>query len=235
MNAQKKKIYLKLISMCAEAQIPEPTLTAFSGLKGSKYKGDLLVVGRAVNGWIKSWVPKEGRNTATQDKMFSKLDKWDADGMNWVWDQEGSTTEYNTRRSAFWRVIKQVTLAKGIAPTEEHWSTSIAWTNLYKFSNGNKGNPSGPLCRLQFEDCKAILVDEIKQLRPKVVLFLAGTHWVTPFISQLKTVEKLATKATYLEERGTLAVDGHSCRYIITPHPQGKPESVIVDEILKAW
>jgi|GEM_PF-5099157 hypothetical protein len=41
------------------AILPDVPVTAFMAMVGNEYKGELMVVGRAVNGWTRGWRPQE--------------------------------------------------------------------------------------------------------------------------------------------------------------------------------
>lgn len=77
-------------------------LTAFSPVRGDLYKGDLMVVGRAVNGWGNGWLADEAKEPSKRRSIIDQVKStaWAVDccPMSWVrrdWDQryicEGET------------------------------------------------------------------------------------------------------------------------------------------------
>ena len=121
-------------------------LTACGAAVGSRWAGELLICGRAVNGWEEEpWFAHHANKSEVRHDLASRaLAGWTADPcpMRWVTDLWHHQTEYNTARSAFWRVVQAVTTGLGIAnKTEELWSSHIAWTNLYRVAPHAGGNP----------------------------------------------------------------------------------------------
>jgi len=149
--------YIDLIKRCYDLRdsYPETELTAFWGRKGMHANGDLMVVGRAVNGWDDlMWNKNELRTpeeihprVVTARQSAESTDKCPMQWVNDCWrcNKIGS---YNTARSPFWRVIRRVALELGVAKSEEQWPSYIQWTNLYKISPKVTGNPSNGLCEL---------------------------------------------------------------------------------------
>ena len=78
--------------------------------------------------------------------------------MAWVTERWGATNCYNTKKSAFWRVIKQVTQSLMADANCKDWSSRLVWSNLYKVSPGKGGNPGPTLCNVQLCGCKEVLV-----------------------------------------------------------------------------
>ena len=111
---------------------PEVPLVPFWPLHGGAYTGDLLVIGRSVNGWIEDWTAGELAQPRVRAEAMARL-RLDAepsgvDRMAWVSDLWGATDGYNTRRSAFWRVLADLTAGFD----DPNWPGRLAWTNLYK-------------------------------------------------------------------------------------------------------
>lgn len=178
---------------------------------GTLFKQGLLVVGRATHGWIE---PKDVNELI--DSLF------DEEPLRWVEESAGNDKDYNTRRSAFWRVIKGV--AEALYP--DGWFQNIAWSNLCKVAP-QAGNPNNSLYYAQLEDCQKILEAEIKILSPKAVLLFTGYNWAKDFLVYLNDgVEP--------HPMTTAAWDRYECKvflikgtyYILTEHPQGKKEAV---------
>lgn len=144
-------------------------LTGFMAMIGERYKGELFVVGRSVNDWTtyinaKNLSTREKRNAVIRG-IEKSVTKGDYRPMMWVTGQWGSTTGYNSRKSAFWRVIRCAVGELGIADVESpEWPSHLIWSNLYKFSPAKpkRGNPSTTLCDIQFAGCKALFLEELR-------------------------------------------------------------------------
>ncbi len=181
-----------------------------------KDKQGILFVGKSVNGWV--------TNDKNVDNLFDK-DNPDriferSDQMKWVNNLSGNKNGYNTKKSAFWRVIKKIT--EQYYPSE--WYSNIAWTNLYKISPWEGGNPNSELIKKQEKYCIEILKSEINAISPKFVIFLTS-GWETVFINSIqreKVNQNILTKKW--GKYKTSLIEINKIKYIISHHPQGKKE-----------
>ena len=196
--------------------------TKFCAMCGSLFPIEanqgLLMVGRATNGWIE---PKDVNELI--DSLF------DEEPLRWVEESAGNDKEYNTRRSAFWRVIKGV--AEAFYP--DGWFQNICWSNLCKAAP-QAGNPNNSLYYAQLEDCQKILEAEIKILSPKAVLLFTGYNWAKDFLVYFNDgIEpQPTTTATWSRyECKVFLIKG--TYYILTEHPQGKKEAVHKETLKK--
>jgi hypothetical protein len=154
-------------------------LTAFASMKGERFVGGLMVVGRAPNRWAPCFTPNDLRASAVLNLIVDKTlqsSKGENDKcpMLWVsdlWGNKGNREDretYNTAKSAFWRVTRAVAGALGVADTDKpSWPTYLAWSNLYRVAPHSGGNPSASLCRAQKADCIDLLEAEIAEWMPK--------------------------------------------------------------------
>lgn len=181
----------------------------------------ILFVGRATNGWVTDSEELEelfGNDEKTA--IFNRKDQ-----MQWAEERKG----YNTQKSAFWRVIRQV----AVSCYPDNWSSFIAWSNLYKVSPYQGGNPDNSLKAAQEKVCCEILKKEIEILSPEFVIFLTGKSWAENFILYLN--EHQPTKSIAREEW-----DKYVCKlyqinntyYILSEHPERKKEEEHVKSIL---
>lgn len=199
-------------------------LCGFVGLKGTNFAGELLVVGRAVNSWGQGWTADELLEEATLNRVATEMFNNDA-LLTWVSDQWGSKVEYNTRRSAFWRVIREVVQELSLANVENaSWPSHIAWSNLYKISPFVGRNPSEVLADTQFPNCAGILKAEIKALTPRRILFLTGLNWAQRFLKELDF--RPASSVDYPVEASGHIFSGS--QVVVLPHPERKPGRPIV-------
>lgn len=105
------------------------------------------------------------------DRIFARNDQ-----IEWVNNLSGNTKGYNTRKSAFWRLIKKV----AITYYPDKWYSNNAWTNLYKIAPWKDCNPSRKLQNAQRKYCFELLKNEIEILSPKYVIMLTS-GWEWPF------------------------------------------------------
>jgi hypothetical protein len=201
---------------------------------GRSYDGGLMVVGRAVNGWIKGILPDD-LSRASEVTRYAQLvqDSVNGDGrcpMLWVTDGWGATEGYSTKRSAFWRAIRRVVKGLGLEDVQQaSWPSHLVWSNLYKVSPADGGNPSKLLREVQFPGCAKLLNLELRTYQPDRVLFLTGVDWADPFLEEAKLQKGEGYQ--YVERVG----DVHGARFVIAVHPQGKFEAVWAHEVVTAF
>ena len=190
-------------------------------------RSGIMFVGRSTNSWLTTCEDVNVLFGNTEDSIFNCPDQ-----MKWVedlWDNK-KKGDYNTARSAFWRVIKAVT--KTFHPGT--WYSHVAWSNVYKISPDSGGNPNNKLCNAQLEDCKKILETEIKTLSPKTVVMFTGEYWSMPFLRYLNGESEVTSICTE-------SWDGYECKvyqiggttFIVTEHPQGKKENSHKQALIK--
>jgi hypothetical protein len=210
-----------LYNSLLEKNISEKDIYTFCMQWGNQFpqeeKSGILFVGKATNGWITNSKNIELLFGETEKRVFARGDQ-----MKWVGKLENNVKGYNTRKSAFWRIIKKVAEHKN---GKNEWFNKIAWSNLYKLSF-EKGNPNEKLKKNQIEICKKILDAEIKILNPKYVIFLTS-EWEKEFITYL-TKDKKQENYKSLKWGKNYKTEGFivdNLNYIISVHPQGKNEN----------
>jgi hypothetical protein len=210
---------------------------------GAAYAGDLMIVGRAINGSDKKgWTPVQLGQRELREEMVSNTladAQPPADGtciLAWVSKMWGSHGEYNTATSAFWRVARGLVADLSTnSDASVPWTSSLVWSNLYKIAPRAGGNPSEKLVRLQVEACRMLLADEIIRFRPKNLVFLTG-WWAEPFLSlPMLDNQAMSDKPQYIHRKGLLRIDGETIgRYVVADHPQGKKEQILIQNALEA-
>ena len=221
-----KRLYAELINDLSIKRVDynENKLTIFSASAGTAYSGKIMIVGRAVNGWIHNLDPSS--DAEVQQCIRSVQNAIETENLDWVKAQWGSYEKYNTRKSAFWRLSKAISAV--VNPDIAFHTDSIVWTNLYKAAKEEGGNPSGRLINVEFQLCKQILDAEIAFYKPTNIVFLTGLGWATPFLANATKIAR-DTNWEYVEQVGTY----QGCKYIVGQHPQGKNESLHLYEIIR--
>ncbi len=102
-------MFERLLAGVAAATDPDVPLVPFWPLRGAAYDGELLVIGRSVNGWVEDWTARQLGDPAQRrlavDVLRRDAEPVAGDRMAWVTDLWGASRGYNTRKSAFWRVL----------------------------------------------------------------------------------------------------------------------------------
>lgn len=209
-------------------------LAVFWPMVGARYTGELMVVGRAVNGWIDSARTSElGDEAVTAAATAAARRTSEGSGgcpMRWVteaWGRGGG--KYSTARSAFWRLTRRVlALVDADSRSDPLWASRLAWSNLAKLAPCLGGNPGGQLLELQRRLGPRLLAEEIAELEPKRILVLAGEWWFEPFGAALGLL--------FDGQGGRVqsVIDPAGRLWVVAPHPQGKPRALL-DEVVEAF
>jgi len=216
----------------------------FLAMEGSRYQRELMVVGRAVNGWGCGFVARDLQNPAAANAFANQvLAGVNGSGprpMLWVTDhwQNAARDQYNSARSAFWRVIREVTSLLGVAdPEDPAWPSHLVWSNLYKVSPNGAGNPNSRLAEVQLPGCIKLLDLELATYQPRRLLFLTGRDWAEPFLGPLGFCPASNPDTRWVEAAGTVTHAGSSetTMVVVAKHPQCKPEGDWVREVVGAF
>ena len=217
----------------------EQKLVGFLAMKGARYNGKLMVVGRAGNGGFADGIALSALASPSECVPHSRevLKKSNGDGacpMQWV-------NERRKDNSAFWRVIRQVVERLDIVGGEDFdntWPSHLVWSNLYKVSPAEEGNPGVRLCSVQWEGCKKLLEHEIKTYKPVRLLFLTGweeKYGAEAFLDFLPEgdIQPFDDK-DFVKASGFTRVCAPDIRtrVVVAVHPQGKKEDKWVEDVV---
>jgi len=238
MKNELKVLYRKLLKGLGENKYTEADndTIVFSALVGNKFEDsrELMIVGRATNGW-NVWYNRKKTGSTVDTEIESSIGKLDerldltSDIKNW---KKGAGKMYNIGGSQFWRVALRV--AESIVGTNKDRTDYLLYSNLYKVASDGK-NPSKKLKDVTKNDCVEILKAEIEVFKPKRILFLTGyENWAKPFLIDLGVVEfNPEKKSKSVEFIGKY----NNIDMVVSVHPQGrgKNETEITDAIRFAF
>ena len=208
-------------------------LSAFRDLQGVRHQNELMIVGRAVNGW-NEWNTGIARDETLLAEYIADLgDSSKHCPLDWVCTPI-PLEFYNARRSAFWRtarkVLEEVT---GRESDGECWASRLAWSNLYKLSL-DKGNPPIWMINAQETACIKILQHELRRFRPKRVLFSTGFDWAEPFVAGSNLIS-LSSSVRHVQRLGCLPIGNETAQCVVATHPMTRPEAEWVSEVVSAY
>ena len=173
---------------------------------------ELMVVGRAVNRWLKKSLDLAAVDYESQaKKIYTEARSKFRESLEWV-TRKRLKNGYCPGRSQFWSVTRRVA-GQLLGDT---WYDQIAWSNLYKIAPSNGGNPGSVLRRGQRPAAQWLLSTELRSFLPRRVLFLTGQRWAEPFIDP----EFRAIELTSAND-GLLAGYLDQAAIVVAPHPQG--------------
>ena len=224
--------YRRLLEgVAATPKIHPPETSLFWPKVGRRYDGELLLVGRAVNGWMDRWdvnAPTDLDALVAAARATAEATVDDCP-MGWVVERwKSGDGDYDTSRSQFWATTRDVV-------TDEHpewesdWPSHLVWSNLAKVSRWTKGNPSGRLRRAQLDVAAEALALEVAELAPQRVMVLAGRDWFGPFADRLGL--DMEWRQGLVEG---VAEDGLR-RWVIAVHPMTRSPSAVAQAVLEAF
>lgn len=231
-----------LTALVGREELYRRELVATNAKRGASSEGELLVIRRALNGWDGEFLISKLRDAPGRSKVVEDiLRTWPFESrcpLEWVAKYWGRTDgEYNSRRSAFWRVALETSRGLDFKWADaEDWPSHLMWSNLYKVSPADGPNPGNRLCSAQLPACRKILDFELGTLKPDRVLMLTGYDWAYDFLADSSFVKSHARNGKV--EWSGLWTSRKSARQIpvvVCPHPQGKSEGPIVSDAVKAF
>lgn len=160
---------------------------------GKRFDNGLLIYGQSMNGW-------QNENTSSMETLLEEVSSSADDYKEmytmvnpngWHGIVNGKPSSYYYKRSKFWKlnyqVITDVTDSQyanfyvsqdeGVDRTEildNAWSQTAAWSNLFKLSYSEVGNPDNEIIEVIRDISLEVILREIEVLKPKQVLFNTG-------------------------------------------------------------
>ncbi|OAV69964.1 hypothetical protein Barb6XT_00166 [Bacteroidales bacterium Barb6XT] len=195
------------------------TLCAFCAQWGKEFPEEknsgILFVGRATNGW-----PEEEHDV---DAIFGESSKIFA--CNDLMEEWAN----NNPKSAFCRVIRKT---MQMLYSDEEWQAHVAWSNLCKIAPQSGSPKRNTFYSNQLNAYRKILETEIEILSPKFVVMLTGDDWAEDFLPYLNGGEHPESIDTaYWGGYEAKVYEIKNVTYIVSRHPQGKPEESHVETI----
>lgn len=221
----------------SHATLEAAPVVGFMARVGHEYTGQLMWVGRALNGAPNvGYRPAElatGASPQFADDALRTAHHGSPCPMRWVTDMEGHPG-YNTRRSAFWQAARAV--SQRLAPDRfdtQAWPSELVWSNLYKASPERGWNPSSRMASVQRDACRELLAHEVEHFRPARIVFATGLDWAEPLLPpELFTI----TASSAGVHSGTVTLGGGGIgEFVIAPHPMGKNRAKWVASVMQAF
>jgi hypothetical protein len=234
LSAAYEQRYVQMLEHIAATPRISPRETSlFWPQVGAAYDGDLLLVGRAVNGWIDRWdldAPTGLGGLTRTARQTSERSPEGAHPLRWVVDRwKGGRGAYNTATSQFWVTVRAMLLAEH-PEWEPDWSSYLAWSNLAKVSRWTRGNPSWRLREAQLADAGELLRLEVEELAPRRILVLAGRAWFERYATALGLAVRWAEGLVE-----GVATDGAGRRWVIAVHPMTRSPRAVAAAALAAF
>lgn len=231
-----REVLLQLVTRVANEQPASAKLVLVPACRGRLSKSEIMLIGRALNGWYWNWragsVREPNKSRRTVERALQDASTTSQCPLQWVTERRGSTQEYNTKKSAFWRLGRGLVEAQGMKQrAEQDWASRLIWSNLYKVAPAGRLNPNSTLQDVEFYLSLRLLELELQEWKPQLVIFATGwKNWAQFFIPDLaKPGRWVKGGSQYLEAHGTLRSGG---RFVVVPHPARKPGTEILEAAL---
>lgn len=207
-------------------------LVAFYPMRGPGKSVNTMFIGRALNGWhwnFKVETLKEDSSKVLQDIITKQHPESAPDNpLTWVDNHHSNGKEYNSARSQFWKVLREVSRARN---PEVHWSEGVVWSNFFKIAPWGR-NPTGRMIKVMGLASHQLLLAEINYFKPKNIVCLAGFSWAEYLLNSATVKHSLPFQGELVEYVGDLSwEDGKIIRFVIAPHPQTRPAVQLINEI----
>lgn len=152
-------------------------------------------------------------------------------------------------RSPFWNYSKKIwerlVNGKNAEETkwEDRWFENIVWSNLYKVSPADEGNPTDELQSVQRSACADLLLKEIEYFKPTHILFYTDSEWFKCFFElSNQIISEIEYKGTnivrgeknnevYVERAGILEHKNGKTKCIVSCRPEGRNKDNYVNDI----
>lgn len=201
MDKTLKELYTQLLSTklsdsrTVYDRINPSDLCIASHHEGKHFKNGLLIYGQAMNGWqndnsldVDSLIEQTLLSSTDHTELYTR-----ADPRGWQ-DKEkvnSKPASYYYKRSKFWKLNYQVITnvldqsfndfyVKNASEEEMRklldnaWSQTATWSNLYKISYSEGGNPDDKIIKAINDISLRIILREIEILKPTKILFNTG-------------------------------------------------------------
>ena len=230
----------------------------FVAIKGDHFDANekkLMLIGRAVNGWDSLESSSSEAFSTEADNQFFNKGPFNEDRWNWIdvdeetgvlysghdKDKSNRKNRYCLDQSAFWTYTREIwnKLPGSSFNTGAVWMKNIAWSNLYKVSPKDRGNPAGLIQNNQLKICREILTLEISSFKPTHILLMTGYDWFEPFKSCFSDCQYRGTNHPRGKKANQIYVEG-TARFeripvVITCRPERRRKEQFVDDVIKAF
>ena len=236
-----RELYGKLYNVCSGLD-GFSLASHFVGVKGSP-SGNvrLMLIGRACNGWEDDSL----RNLPAEEYSAEAEEEWTSSG-RWGWIEERGNSLYSTHdssycvsRSPFWDYSKDIWEGLTGMHAEGIWMQDILWTNLYKISPAERGNPDADYLTKEKDVCVDILSEEIRDYRPTHLLFLTGWNWFQDFRDIFDVSTPLGRNISRGKYKNSVYVEGTaktgSADAVIMCRPEYRDKDAYVAAALGAY
>ena len=216
-----RKLHAELLGSLVTAAKLDQTLpqklTTFMPRQGLLSTGELMIVGRAPNGWREGWTLQENQSPERREQTIRELEaEFALPKCPMAWANEPQPN-WNWRRSPFTRLMNQ--LAEKLPDySEQTWPSRLIWSNLYKIAPDKGGNPNNRLCIAQERVCLEYFAAELRIWQPKQVVLVTGWDWAHPFVNRLDPDASAKPSREQLVDWSGL----------VHPHPDQAPIPLVV-------
>ncbi|SFP41352.1 hypothetical protein SAMN05216343_10741 [Oscillibacter sp. PC13] len=224
---------------------------------GRLFDNGLLIYGQAMNGWqnedstkVASLISEVMLSSENYREMYVM-----ADYNGWHGEVNGNPASYYYKRSKFWKLNYQVITGANDSNFEQFyipqtldksdreellkkaWSQSAAWSNLYKVSFSEGGNPDDSIIDVINDVSLRIISREIEMLKPSRVLFNTGENFFSYIAMNGRNsfnVERVPYDSNVLFTGRYEYAPNQSCKIVVCKRPDDRRLHYTNADIVKA-
>jgi hypothetical protein len=212
-----------LVGIGKELETRQNKLVAFAAKVGRDYSpGGFMLVGRALNGGDPAWLPADMNDSDQRMKILAEL-------RSSTFDNEWTEWLRKDHKRAFFRVGEKVFNKLFVHNENRFWADQSVWSNLYKVTYSETGNPPKWLRDTQVPFVNKLLEMEHACFRPTYMLILAGEWWYRYHFDELG-VERHKVADLHVE-----AAQWGETKVVLAEHPQCKKEDKFVDQVFAGF
>lgn len=229
----------------------------FVAMQGERYtqnKKRFMLIGRAPNGWSAfqdihgevDFGERAQKEFASTDRFTYRKDSATGEDCGWIEDKSGALYSkhcegYCLSKKPFWSYAKAIwERISEAAPDDGVWMENIVWSNLYKVSPKNEGNPDADMMKKQLDACKAILIKELETYQPTHIVIMTGYDWFEPFESVFQNPQKGKQKNILRgKNRNHVFVEGRAeykgAKVVIACRPEYRNKDGYVEQVVTCF
>lgn len=241
MKQEYSDLYDKFSALYGHEHFDE--MAHFVGMKGKYYNEEnnlrMLLVGRSTNGWL---TESKGLNAEEFGKQMESVFK---NNTSFDWIKSNPTSpesfsngeKYRLSTSPFWNYTKDIWSCLNeienkpvinLYDYDYRWFEFIAWTNIYKITEQGK-TPGTNLTKLQEDECRRILKEEIDTYKPTFILMEIDDSWFYSFSSLFSDVKKNDDQIVKVTARY------NNCPVIVTVRPENQEKQLFVESVVNEY
>lgn len=254
---QYAELVKKVVNFNSNEKNKDKQLTICPAMAGSE-TAKIMIVGRAINGWCSIKQVCKDSTKSIDEQTLEMVNRCGKCNLDWVvgenyytkcnendcpYAKDKDNKDRREKNSPFWRFAKYIVEnIMGEKYKKDEWQEKIIWSNLYKASYENGGNPTN-FYDEQVKICDRILKREIELYQPKIIFFITEKNhkddkekfdfsWFVEKDENIKGENKSAFSNTYkLIREFNNGKNELNCQIFVTKRPEFRKFEELLKEM----